>query len=67
MHTHDYYTRTFLTMYIASLSHPKSNIDLSMSILFIGLCIAAYNEVTLTFPFALIVFNQCVSVESVEL
>lgn len=35
-----------------------------MSILFIGLCIAAHSEVTLTFPFALIVFNQCVSVES---
>jgi hypothetical protein len=51
-------------MYIASLSHPKSSIDLSISILFIGLCIAAHNEVTLTFPFALIVFNQCVSVES---
>lgn len=49
---------------MASLSHPNSKIDLLISILFTGLCIAAHNEVTLTFPFALIVFNQCISVES---
>lgn len=49
---------------MASLSHPKSSVDLLISILFIGLCIAAHNEVTLTFPFVPIVFNQCISVES---
>lgn len=52
-------------IYIASLSHPKRSVDLSISMLLIGLCIAAHNEVALTFPFALTVcFNQCVSVES---
>lgn len=51
-------------MYIASLSHPKSNVDLSISILFIGLCMALQSEVTFTFPFVPIVFNQCVFVGS---
>lgn len=51
-------------MYIASLSHPKSKVDLSMSIVFIGLCMALQRDVTFTFPFVPIVFNQCVFVGS---
>lgn len=51
-------------MYIASLSHPNSKVDLLISIVFIGLCIALQSDITLTFPFVPIVFNQCVFVGS---